>query len=640
MQTISDLGTYTFPALFRNTLLKFSECSALSMVHGTPITYRELNARVERAARLLYKNGFAPKQKFAVFSSGMPNWGAAYLAIVNNGGIAVPLLPDFTAGEVEAILRHAEVDGMFVSDRLYARIESLAPELLPVVIKLDDFSVLRGGRAPAETAAAEHAAADNAQAADESAAPLPDVPVAETDTASIIYTSGTTGRSKGVELSHKNLVWTAIQCQTIHRVNKLDRCLSFLPLSHVYEFTIGFAMQILNGSCVYYLEKPPTVSTLLPAFKLVRPTVVLSVPLIMEKIYKNKIVPTFTSKKLVARLYSIPLFRILMNRAAGKQLKKTMGGKIKFFGIGGAKVDPEVERFMKEARFPYAIGYGLTETSPLLAGSGPKETVPGTIGPVMEGVVMRILDPDPRTGIGEVIACGPNVMRGYYRDEALTEQAFTTAADSCGSGWFKTGDLGLLEKRKGRLWLSLKGRSKNMILGASGENIYPEDIEFILNQHPLVSESLVVEDGNGLVALVQLDEEKMKAEEKKRAAQPSAGKPAAGKPGLLPLPEVLQTAVENAAAAVSNAVEELKGDLLYKREEILSEIQFFINNKVNRISKIGKVESVAQFEKTASQKIKRYLYNLKHGTHSPEGAPAPQNLRDSDARDAADKNGN
>ncbi|MCI6663885.1 MAG: AMP-binding protein, partial [Spirochaetia bacterium] len=225
-----------------------------------------------------------------------------------------------------------------------------------------------------------------------------------------------------------------------------------------------------------------------------------------------------------------------------------------------------------------AIGYGLTETSPLLAGSGPKETVPGTVGPVLEGVELRILHPSKQTGIGEVVARGPNVMKGYYRDYKLTEAAFTTSRDSCGPGWFKTGDLGILENRRGLPWLSLKGRSKNMILGPSGENIYPEDIEFVLNQHPLVTESLVVEgEKGGLVALVKLAE----------------------------------NAVATTASAVSNKLEQVKEDFIYKREELLSEIKFYVNKRVGKNARIGSVRPVEDFEKTASQKIKRYLYNLR-----------------------------
>ena len=565
MVTIHDLGEYTFSALLRNTLEKFADRPALSLVHDKPITYHQFQLMMKKLARVMTANGFTAGKKVAIFGQGMPQWGGFYLATVCRGGVAIPLLPDFTASEVEAILRHVQVDMMVVSKALYPKVKDLEPSLLPVILAMEDFSPLRG-----KSANLTHGFL-----------PKP-TKVHEDDLASIIYTSGTTGNPKGVELTHKNLVWTAIQCQTIHRVNKYDRCLSFLPLSHVYEFTIGFVLQILNGSCIYYLERLPTVSTLLPAFKKVRPTIVLSVPMVMEKIYKHKILPALSGTKIRRFFHKLPVTGCLMDMVAGLQLKKAFGGKIRFFGIGGARLNPEVELFLKRSHFPYAIGYGLTETSPLLAGSGPRETVPGTVGPVLEGVELRILHPSKHTGIGEVIVRGPNVMKGYHRDFQLTEKAFTTESDSCGPGWFKTGDLGILENRRGRPWLSLKGRSKNMILGSSGENIYPEDIEFVLNQHPLVAESLVVEgERGGLVALVKLAEH----------------------------------AASAVGHALGHAVHEVKEDFLYKREELLSEIQYFVNKRVNKNSRIASVESVDEFEKTASQKIKRYLYHLRP-THS------------------------
>lgn len=561
MVTLHDLGRCTFPALLKHTLETFGDRPALSLVDGEPITYRQFQTMMDQVARVMTANGFAPGRKVAILGPGMSQWGAVYLATVCRGGIALPLLPDFTAGELENILRHARVDMLVVSKSLYPKVEELGEDLLPAIIAMEDFTALRG------------------RGANMSRGFLPKpVPVEEDDTASIIYTSGTTGQPKGVELSHRNLVWTALQCQTVHRVNKYDRCLSFLPLSHVYEFTIGFVLQILNGGCIYYLGRPPTMSALLPAFQKVRPTIVLSVPMVMEKIYKHRILPGLTGTKFRRFLHGIPVVGRLMELAAGRQLMKAMGGRIRFFGIGGARLDPDVELFLKRARFPYAIGYGLTETSPLLAGSGPRNTVPGTVGPVLEGVELRVLHPDPQTGVGEVVARGPNVMKGYYRDYKLTEAAFTTEADACGPGWLKTGDLGILENRRGRPWLSLKGRSKNMILGSSGENIYPEDIEFVLNQHPLVAESLVVEgEKGGLVALVKLAE----------------------------------NAVATTASAVSNKLEQVKEDFIYKREELLSEIKFYVNKRVGKNARIGAVRPVEDFEKTASQKIKRYLYNLR-----------------------------
>ena len=562
METINDIETYTFPALLKNSVKKFGERDALALVGKTPITYTEVKEKSVEVSKLLEGFGLKKGSKVAIYATGRPEWGVSYFGIVNRGMIAVPLLPDFSSTEVAAIVEHCGLDAFVVEQKLYDKLKDIHEKLPAIVIKIEDFSILKG---------------ENVQPVSE----LPAVDVLEDDTASIIYTSGTTGRSKGVELTHCNLVWNAVQCQTVHRVNKMDRCLSFLPISHVYEFTIGFTMQIMNGACVYYLGKPPVVSALLPAFKLVQPTIVCSVPLVVEKIYKNKVLPTFTKNPVIHSLYKIRYIRKILHRIAGKELKKTFGGHLQFFGIGGAKVDPHVERFLKEAKFPYAIGYGLTETSPLLAGAGPKVTKRTTIGYVMEGVDLKISNPDPKTGVGEVVARSRGVMKGYYKDPELTKAAFTTDADDVGEGWFKTGDLGILRPEKGRLRLSLRGRSKNMILGPSGENIYPEDIEFVLNQHPLVNESLIVEDDNGLVALVQINEDKLKL---------------------------------------------LKRDLAYQKESILNEIQFYLNSRVNKSSKVERVQVVTEFEKTASQKIKRYLYDLRTKVGEKKGKKSKNDI--------------
>lgn len=566
METIKDLGKYTFPALLANSVRKFGDRPALASVGGEPITYSEMEQKSKDFSVLLANLGLNEFDKVAILGIGRPEWGTAYFGIVNRRMIAVPLLQDFSKIEIASILEHCGVDALLVEPRLYEKIKDL--EILPkIIISLEDYSLIKGELVK------------NLKYED-----LPLVEVQEEDTASIIYTSGTTGRSKGVELTHKNLVFSAMSGQAVHRVNKMDKCLSFLPLSHVYEFSIGFSMQILNGASIYYLGKPPVVSALLPAFKIVQPTIILSVPLIMEKIYKAKILPTFNKNNLMKTLYKIPLTRLILCRAAGKTLIRTFGGKLIFFGIGGSKVDPNVEKFMRLAKFPYAIGYGLTETSPLLAGSGPKVTIPGVIGHLLPEVELQIANPNEQ-GIGEIVAKGPNVMKGYYKDPELTKAAFTTEEDSCGPGYFKTGDLGTLEVMKGMLRVSLKGRSKNMILGPNGENIYPEDLEFVLNQNPFVSESLVVEDDKGLVALVQLDEEKVEEEAKNRTKAK--------------LPDIKEMASEFQEA------------MAYQKEVILNEIQYFVNSRSNKNSQISRVQKIDEFEKTASQKIKRYLYDLR-----------------------------
>ena len=546
MQTIDDLGKYTFSALLKNSVTKFSDRPALSYVSGKAITYLELNENVNSVKKLLYSLGIKPHDKVAIFSTSSPQWAISYFAIVTLGAVAVPLLPDFNESEASSCLKHSGARAIFAGEKLLAKLNNT--EKLDIIINIHDFAVKKGEI--------------------KTDSPLPEYECKEEDIASIIYTSGTTGRSKGVVLTHKNLIFTAIAGQHCQRINQYEAALSILPMSHVYEFTIGFLMFMLNGACIYYLEGPPIPRNLLPALQKIRPHFMLSVPIVIEKIYKQKILPAFNASPLIKKIYGTKLGRKLLCRKAGKKLKKTFGGRLKFFGIGGSKTDPVVEQFMVDAKFPYAIGYGLTETSPLIAYSAVYKTTPGVIGGTIPGVEIKIGDQDPQTGIGELLVKGPNVMQGYYNAPDLTREAFTE------DGWFKTGDLCAMDE-KGKI--SLKGRSKNMILGAAGENIYPEDIEFVLNQHPLVSEALVVEGENtSLVAYVRLQD------------------------------------------AIGDAVSEISNALMHKREEVLNEIRFFVNSKVNKFSKIDKIEVVEEFEKTASQKIKRYLYSLRHRNPQPE----------------------
>lgn len=568
METLEDLGAFTFKKLWKNTLKKYSNRPAFALVGEEPISYEQAGVKVENFRKELIDYGLTKGDRVAILSSSCPNWGISFLSIVLSGGIAVPLLPDFSEKEIETFCKHSEVEAIIVSEKLYGKLSESIKEKIPFIIKIEDFSFYKNSLKKIEK-------------------PVYEIPIEDTETASIIYTSGTTGKSKGVELTHKNLVFMCIQCQNVHRVNKYDVVLSFLPLSHVYEFTIGFSMQILNGSCIYYLGKPPTVSSLLPAFKAIKPTIVLSVPLIMEKIFKNKVLPEINSKKILAKLYKIPFFRKIFHKKAVKLLKKTFGGRVNFFGIGGAKLDKTVERFLKEGKFPYAIGYGLTETSPLIAGSNPKNTKIGTIGPVVPKVEVKIDNPDPNTNLGEILVRGDNIMKGYYKEEELTKNSFTD------DGWFKTGDLGFIDKKG---YLSIKGRSKNMILGASGENIYPEDIEFVINQHPLVNESLVVEGDNGLVAIVQIDEEKAKKENK----------------GLIPA----------IGSTIGNVISNAHQSFVYSKESLLNEIKFFVNSQVNKSSKVSKIETVPFFEKTATQKIKRYFYKFTQQKKPDEEKPS------------------
>ena len=400
----------------------------------------------------------------------------------------------------------------------------------------------------------------------------------EEDTAAIIYTSGTTGRSKGVELAHKSLTFTAMQSFTFHAINSTDVFLSLLPLSHTYENTIGLLYPIMYGSSIYYLEKPPTPAALLPALSKIRPTMMLAVPLIMEKLYKNQIQSKFNKNQFTRMIYKTPLFRKIIHRIAGKKLYETFGGRLAFFGIGGAKLDCRVERFLREARFPYAIGYGLTETAPLLAGAGTHQTKLQSTGFAVQGVDLKINEPD-KNGVGEIWAKGPNVMKGYYKNPEATIEVLTA------DGWFKTGDYGRFDSKK-RLYI--KGRMKNTIVGASGENIYPEDIESVINNNKYVVESLVIEEDGFLVAKVLLDIEN------------------------------LEKSIEH----IKSVFEDKKEKHTLWAQNLVKEV----NAKLNKVSQIKRVDIMQEpFEKTASQKIKRFLYTKqsKKNKTTPKETPNP-----------------
>lgn len=541
MQTIDDIGFFTIQHIFRNSVTKFPSQPALSVVGKTPMTYLELYEAVKQYAFLLKHVGIKKGDKVAILSPSMPKWGVAYFAIVCLGAIAVPLLPDFNKSEVEGIIRHSEACFAFASKSNQEKLTECAT--LRYIYCLEDEAFLTG-----ETIANIDTSVD-----------LFAEPIDEQDTASIIYTSGTTGTPKGVELTHKNIAFMAHQTRLIQDIHPTDTFLSILPMSHVYEFSIGFIFPMMQGCHVCYLGRPIAVASLLPALKTVRPTIMLSVPAVMEKIYKNKILPSFEKNKIVAKLYKVAFIRKILHRIAGKKLMDTFGGRLHFFGLGGAKLSPDVERFLKEGKFPYAIGYGLTETSPLIAGAHPKNTRLESTGPKMEGIEMKLIHTDPATGIGEIVTKGPHVMKGYYKNEELTRSVFTE------DGFFKTGDCGSLDQDG---YLYIKGRSKNVIVGASGENIYPEDIEFVLNKHPLVLESLVIERDQKLVALVKLDEDSISSSD---------------------------LAPESAE--------------LSPYAKVLADIRSFVNSQVNKFSKLKAIEHIADLEKTASQKIKRFLYN-------------------------------
>ena len=500
-------------------------------------TYSELKAKCDGLSKKLTQYGIGAGDKVAILSQSMPNWSVAFFSIAPFGRIAIPILPDSSENEVTNILNHSESKVIFVSQRLASKVSQECRDKMTLVIDIDTFEVIK--------------ADDDKFTCDG----RPSVPTPE-DIAAILYTSGTTGSAKGVVLSHRNLTSNVITCYHSCKRTEKDRWLSILPMAHTLEMTISMLYPMYCGATVYYLPKPPVASLLLKAMKIVKPTTILSVPLIIEKVYRNSVLPTI--KKSRTLTWMNEHMNGLMCKIIGMKLKKTFGGHISFFGIGGAKLDPEVEAFLLKANFPYAIGYGLTETSPLLGYAMKGWRAVGSFGYPVYNVKLKLHNVNPETGEGEVVAKGPNVMLGYYKDPVRTKSVFTE------DGWFRTNDIAVKDE-KGRYFI--KGRNNNMILGPSGENIYPEEIESVINNVDGVNESIVVERNGRLVALVQLDENMIEWDKEGE-------------------------------------------DNFYEKLDAMKEkIQKMVNKNVNKTSQVSSVEVMKEpFEKTATQKIRRFKY--------------------------------
>ena len=547
---MAELEKKTLIHVLKRSAGVYRDLPAVSYVDEKPITYGNFYRRVKSFAEQLKRDGFSKGDRIAVFSENQPNWGIAYFAVIGAGCTAVPILPDFTEYDVKNILKHSGSKAVLVSKKLYRKVEAVEGVEKYLIDKLS-------GPETGDKRASKGGGVDLYE---------PE----EDELACIIYTSGTTGKSKGVKLTHKNIVSNALSAKVLSPIKAGDNLLSILPLSHTYEFTLGFVVPLYSGACVYYLSGPPTPKLLLPALKKVRPALMLTVPLIIEKIYRKSILRSFKKSKLSSWLYSVPLFRKGLNRLAGKKLRRVFGGKLKFFGIGGAPVAPDVEKFMREARFPYAVGYGLTETSPLVAGSSPYKGKFRAIGPPIKDVEIRINNPDPETGEGEIQVCGPNVMAGYYKNKEETAKVMTE------DGFFKTGDLGYIDKDN---YLFIRGRLKNMILGASGENIYPEEIEALINEYDYVDESIVYSEEGRLIARIRLNRDAIAGE------------------------------FENLKKTAANISQSISKNVSEHIHRYITELQKEVNKKLKIFSRINRIEEEEKpFEKTPTQKIKRYLY--------------------------------
>ncbi|MBQ5984417.1 MAG: AMP-binding protein [Bacteroidales bacterium] len=534
----------TLRKVFDHATTAYSQRVAFQYVDGgQKYTYADFRTKTERLSQRMSRFGIKHGDRVAIFSQNMPNWVVAFFSATAFGRVAVPILPDSSEHELTNILNHSESKVIFISKRMMPKLSEECKERLTLIIDIETFEFLKKNKEDFRC---------NGWTKD----PAPD------DLACIIYTSGTTGKAKGVMLSHRNLSSNLAAAFKAKPAFKKDRFLSILPAAHAYEMSVSTVYSFYVGATCYTLQKPPTPTILLAAMKKVKPTIVCSVPLIIEKVVKNSVLPTIRKSRILS--WADKNIPHILHWFIGRRMVSTFGGKLKFFGIGGAKLDPAVEQFLIDCKFPYAVGYGLTETAPLVCNvMVDKKKHLGSIGPATYKVEIRLDNVNPATGEGEIVVRGDNVMLGYYKDPERTLQVLDD------EGWFHTNDIATMDEQ-GNYYI--KGRLNNTILGPSGENIYPEEIEQVINNIEGVEESLVMERDGKLVALVKFTDN---------------------------------------AINWNQADEDKFFENLESRKKAVLE---WVNKTVGKNSKIGEVDAMKEpFEKTATSKIRRFKYKNAHG---------------------------
>ena len=534
----------TLQKVFDYATNKFTERVAYQYVDGgQQYTYGQFRRKVEQLSMRMTRFGIKHGDRVAIFSQNMPNWVVAFFSATVYGRVAVPILPDSSENELTNILNHSESKVLFISQRLMPKLSEECRKKLTLIVDIESFEFLKKDKDEFKC---------NGWVKD----PNPD------DLATIIYTSGTTGKAKGVMLSHRNICHNLAASFKAQPAFEKDRFLSILPAAHAYEMNVSTIYSFYAGATCYTLQKPPTPTILLSAMKKVRPTIVCSVPLIIEKVVKNSVWPTIYKSRILS--WAERHIPHILHRFIGHRMVQTFGGKLKFFGVGGAKLDPAVEAFLKDCHFPYAVGYGLTETAPLVCNlMVGKRKKAGTIGCASYGVEIRLDNVNPANGEGEIVCRGNNVMLGYYKDPERTVQVLDD------EGWFHTSDVATVDADG---YYSIKGRLNNTSLGPSGENIYPEEIEQVINNIDGVEESLVMERDGKLVALVKFQDNALNWDQ---------------------------------------ATEDKWFEELEARKNAIME---WVNKTVGKNSKIGEVDAMKEpFEKTATQKIRRFKYKDSHG---------------------------
>lgn len=465
---------------------------------GTTFTYADLATQIARIHLLFQECQIRRGDKIALIGKDSARWCMAYMAAVTYGAIIVPILQDFNPNDVHHIVNHSESVFLFTSDRIWETLEEEKMEQVRGVFSLSDFRCLhqRDGESIQKFLKSVDERMDEKYPGGFTRNDIRYADLSNDKVVLLNYTSGTTGFSKGVMLTGNNLAGNVVYAKSLNLLSKGERELCFLPLAHAYSCAFNFLLPLAVGAHVYMLGKAPSPKILLKAFEEVKPHIILTVPLVIEKIYRKMILPQLNKRTMKVAL-NIPFLDDRIYSQVRKKLSDAMGGRFREVIVGGAALNQEVEDFLYKIKFPFTVGYGMTECGPLISYDHHEEFVPGSCGQVLKGIMeVRIDSGDPFHEVGEIQVRGENVMQGYYKNQDATEAAFTP------DGWLRTGDLGTIDADN-RIYI--RGRSKTMILGASGQNIYPEEIEAKLNNLPFIMESLVVEKNGKLVALVYPD---------------------------------------------------------------------------------------------------------------------------------------
>lgn len=464
----------------------------------TSFTFGQMAEEIARIHLLFRECQVRRGDKVALIGKDSARWCIAYMAVITYGAIIVPILQDFNPNDVHHIINHSESVFLFVSDRIWDSMEEDRIEEVRGVFSLSDFRCLH--QRDGENIQKILKTMDELMAETyPNGFRKEDIVYAELENDKVIelnYTSGTTGFSKGVMLTGNNLAGNVTYARTLDLLFRGEREICFLPLAHAYSCAFNLLVPMAFGVHVYLLGKVPSPKILMKAFEEVKPNLILMVPLILEKIYKKMIQPQL-SKTTMRVALNIPLLDSRIYAQIRKRLVDALGGRFREVIVGGAAMNEEVAEFLHKIKFPYTVGYGMTECGPLISYENHEQYVPGSCGKILNGIMqVRIDSDDPYNKVGEIQVYGENVMRGYYKNEEATANVFTE------DGWLRTGDLGTIDTEK-RIYI--RGRSKTMILGPSGQNIYPEEIESKLNNLPFVMESVVIEKEGKLIGLVYPD---------------------------------------------------------------------------------------------------------------------------------------